>query len=80
MYDIESLNQEISTLGSLSYSGHPGESTDRWIFIIEEFTPSEEKIASFYSIVGKYLTDMEIFTFYSSPISNSLKCELKKIE
>ena len=34
MYDIEALNQEMSTLGTLEYSGRPGESEDRWLFII----------------------------------------------
>lgn len=77
MYDISQVDAELSTLGTLIYSGFQGEGEDRYFIVIENFIDNDENIASFYSIIGRYLIDFECFLF--SVEVGVLKCQLNKI-
>jgi hypothetical protein len=77
MYNISQMDAELSTLGTLIYSGFAGEGEDRYLIVIENFIDNDENVASFYSITGKYLIDFECVWF--SVELGVLKSQLNKI-
>ena len=77
MNDISNMNSELSTLGEVSYSAFNGDRTDSYIIMISNFIENDENIASFYSIIGKYMPDFSC-NFFSSR-EEILKSELNKI-
>lgn len=78
MYNITEMDAELSTLGDLIYSGYNGDRLDSYIIIIGNFIEDPTNIASFYSITGTYLPDMEV-TWFKIDDNGTLKSELNKI-
>lgn len=76
MYDIDKLKQELSTLGNVTHCVINDE-LDYFLIVIQNFVNEEENIASYYSIVGKYLTDFKINQVDIN--QNRLKSDLNKI-
>jgi len=79
MYNITEMDAELSTLGTLIYSGFGGEGDISYFIVIENFINTDEGISSFYSIVGRYLQDFECVWFYVQPDILTLKSQLNKI-
>ena len=73
------MNSELSTLGTLIFSGFGGENEISYFIIIENFIETDENIASFYSITGKYLPGFEYLWFYVESEISTLKSQLNKI-
>ena len=76
MYDIENLKIELSSLGDLTYFDLDEES-GYTVIVIQNFIDNEENIASYYSIIGKYLKDYKINQVDIS--QERLKSDLNKI-
>jgi hypothetical protein len=77
MIDITQMDAELSTLGDIEYSGYNGDNIDCYIIAMRNFIETQENIASFYSIIGKYMPDFSCDHF--SLNEGVLRSELNKI-
>ena len=76
MYDIENLKIELSSLGNVTYC-EINDRSDYFVIVIEDFIDEESNVTSYYSIVGKYLTDFKVNQLDIT--NNRLKSDLNKI-